>query len=83
MCDWQGLMGGGSWMMGLGMLVVWIIPIGLIVALVWYLNAKRKTPDQSERAIDILEKAYARGDISREEFLAKRDDLVRKNAGPG
>jgi putative membrane protein len=75
MCEWQSWMGGAGGMMGWGMLLVWIIPIGLIIALVWYLITRQKRPEHSERAIDILEKSYARGDISREEFLAKRDDL--------
>lgn len=69
-------------MMGLGMLLVWIIPIGLIVALVVYLGRRNNAPGQSERAIDILEKSYARGEISRDEFLAKRDDLSGKRETP-
>lgn len=64
--------------MGLGMLLVWLIPIGLVAALVVYLINQNKSTPVSERAIDILEKAYARGEISREEFLQKRDDLIGK-----
>jgi len=64
--------------MGLGMLLVWLVPIGLIAALAVYLINQNKSPKTPERAIDILEKAYARGEISREEFLQKRDDLLGK-----
>lgn len=64
--------------MGFGMLLVWLVPIGLIVALVMLVNRRNSSPPQSERAIDIMEKAYARGEISRDEFLAKRNDLSGK-----
>lgn len=66
-------------MMGIGMLLMWFVPIALIVALVVYLlNDRGKTTKPPEQAIDILENAYARGEISREEFLQKRDDLLGK-----
>ncbi len=68
---------GGGLMMGFGMLLVWLIPLGLVLALVLQLmNSQGKTTKPSETAIDILEKAYARGEISREEFLLKKNDLL-------
>lgn len=87
MVQWHGWdWGCGGGMMGFGMLLAWIVPIGLIGALVWlvwYLNRKNTTTSiQSERALDILEKAYARGEISREEFLTKRNDLSGKGETP-
>ena len=66
--------------MGLGMLLMWAVPIGLIVSLMVYLNNQNKSTKAPERAIDILEKAYARSEISREEFIQKRDDLLGKKA---
>lgn len=75
MYGWDWTIGGGL-IMGLGMLLVWIIPIGLIVALVVYLVNQNKSTKATERAIDILERAYAKGEISREEFLQKRSDLL-------
>lgn len=69
---------GGGLIMGLGMLLVWLIPIGLIAALVVYLINQNKSTQAPERALDILERAYARGEISREEFLQKRNDLLSK-----
>ncbi len=74
---WEWTWGEGL-MMGLGMLLMWVVPIALVVALVVYLNNLGKATKQPELAIDILEKAYARGEISREEFLQKRDDLLGK-----
>ncbi len=70
---WEWTLGG--LVMGSGMLLMWVVPIALIVLAMTHFN-KRKTPEPPERAIDILEKAYARGEISREEFLQKRDDLL-------
>ena len=62
--------------MGFGMLLVWLIPIGLIFALVMYLNKQNRTTNQPETAIELLEKAYARGEISRDEFLQKKNDIL-------
>ncbi len=63
-------------MMGFGMILVWLIPLGLIIALVMYLNNQGRTTRQPETAIELLEKAYARGEISRDEFLQKKEDLL-------
>lgn len=79
MCDWNSWSwtdGGGFIMMGFGMILVWLIPLGLIIALVMNLNKQSKSTRQPETAIEILEKTYARGEISRDEFLQKRDDLL-------
>lgn len=66
---------GGGFIMGFGMLLVWLIPLGLIIALVMYLNNQGRTTKQPETAIELLEKAYARGEINRDEFLQKRNDI--------
>ncbi len=74
---------GGGFLMGLGMILVWLIPLGLIISLVIYLNNQSRTTRQPETAIELLEKAYARGEISRDEFLQKREDLLgTKNTLP-
>lgn len=72
--NWDWVYGGGI-IMGLGMLLVWLIPLGLIIVLVMYLNNQGKTTTQHETAIEMLEKAYARGEIGRDEFLQKKEDL--------
>ena len=79
MHGWNGLgwMYDGSFAMGLGMLFTWIIPIGLLIALVVYLAKTGSGTGKSETALEILEKAYARGEIGREEFLQKKHDLQR------
>ena len=68
--------------MGIGMLFFWIIPIGLIAALVVYLLNQGGVAKRPESALEMLEKAYARGDMSREEFLQKKDDLLGKKKLP-
>jgi len=78
---WEWTLGGGF--MGIGMLLMWAVPITLIVALVLYVNNQSRTTRQPETATELLEKAYARGEINREEFLQKREDLLgAKNTLP-
>lgn len=61
--------------MGVGMILVWLIPI-LLIALV-IRNAIGDRNGKPERtSLDILEARYARGEIDREEFLKRRADLT-------
>ena len=79
------MFGGGAGLMfgGLWMLLMWGIPLLVIVALLKYLLGKPRADRSADAAtrktaLDILKEAYARGDISREEYLQKRDDLADK-----
>lgn len=64
----------------LGMIFIWGL---LILGSVWLIkalfsggiNQPREKPEQDEKAIDILNKRYARGEISREEYLEMNKDL--------
>lgn len=71
------------------MLLAWIwmgmlflIPLLVLFSLLKFLFSKhtngRNKEEKAEMAtpLDILKKSYARGEISREEFLQKRDDLI-------
>ncbi len=64
---WGGMMMGG---MGLMMLV----PILLVVLLIYALSPQTNLRDGDD-ARGILERRYARGEISRDEYLRTRDDL--------
>ena len=74
-----GMLFGAFWM-----ILMWGIPLLLIVALLKYLFAKPRDKDGSEvrpeqkTPLDILKETYARGEISRDEYLQKRDDLLEK-----
>ena len=79
--------GGGMLIGGFWMLLMVVIPLLLIFALLKYLFAKSRDSSsradklpQAEKAspLDLLKEAYARGDISREVYLQKRDDLSEK-----
>jgi putative membrane protein len=66
----------GAWGIGMMfmMLVFWgLIIVGLVLGLRWLLTQGRES--RSETALDILRQRYARGEIDREEFEAKKRDL--------
>lgn len=78
----------GFWMWGFNgifMILFWILVILAVAALIRWLALPPGTPSRTERepkeegggshALDILEERYARGEIDREEFLRKREDL--------
>ena len=76
---WLGMLFGAVWM-----ILVLGIPFLLIVALLKYLFVRPRGKDgiearpEQKSPIDILKEAYARGEISRDEFLQKRGDLLEK-----
>jgi putative membrane protein len=82
--DHSWMFGGGMLLGVLWMILIWSIPLLLLFALLKYLFAKsegrNRTPPPQEPAtpLEVLQLAYARGDISREEYLQKRDDLQDK-----
>jgi putative membrane protein len=60
--------------MGWGMTLVWLLPLLLLVLVIlWFIRGRVDKPKRT--ALDILEQRYARGEIDREEFLKRRDDL--------
>lgn len=76
---WEYDMGWGwGWF---GMILFWLVPILLVLFAAKYLyggKAQRGLglrEEGNDRALAILEEKYARGEIGREEFLQKRDDL--------
>lgn len=68
----------GMWGLGmmLMMLVFWVVVIvGIVLAIRWLVSQGRGTRP-ADAALDILRQRYARGDIGREEFEAKKKDLT-------
>ncbi|MBI3432989.1 MAG: SHOCT domain-containing protein [Hydrogenophilales bacterium] len=74
-----GMLFGAFWM-----ILMWGIPLLLIIALLKYLFARPRGEGGSEarpeqkNPLDILKETYARGEIGRDEYLQKRDDLLEK-----
>ncbi|KPV39641.1 electron transporter RnfE [Thiohalorhabdus denitrificans] len=72
----------GFWMWGVGgifMILFWILVILGIAALVRWLavsnGGRPRNEERSHRALEVLEERYARGEIDREEYLQKKEDL--------
>jgi len=67
---------------GLGGMTMWALWILIIVALVWLATSAARRGRDSGRheksALEILEERYARGEIERDEYLQKRNDLAQK-----
>lgn len=68
----------GIW--GIGMMLFmfffWaLVLIGIVLGIRWLLRQGR--PEPGDAALEILRQRYARGEINREEFEAKRKDLAR------
>lgn len=74
MMDWGN---GGFWPVGM---IIWIVIIlGIVVLIGWGLRAlspsNRYDGRRGSAALDALEERYARGEIGRDEYLQKKDDI--------
>ena len=68
-----GVMGG---FMGIGMVIFWGLIIWGIVVLVRGVVPGNHYSGQSDSALEVLKRRYARGEISKEEFEEKKRDLI-------
>lgn len=70
----------GAWMFGgwLMMLLVWLGPFLVLFVGMKYLLHRSDRSRSEKSALDMLDEAYARREISREEYLEKKDDLRKK-----
>lgn len=82
----NGMMGYGfGWMPFMGM-IFWVLILFLIVAAVMAFarpgNTDSRTDSTQRRptALDILEERYARGEINREEYLQKKQDILGRSS---
>jgi len=65
----------GAWGIVMMMLVFWgLVTVGIVLAIRWLMH-QGKEARATDAALDILRQRYARGDISKEEFEAKKRDL--------
>lgn len=66
----------GMWGIGmmLMMLLFWgLVIVGVVIIFRWVLSQGKET--RSDSALEILRQRYARGEINKEEFEAKKKDL--------
>lgn len=66
----------GAWGIGmiLFMLLFWgLVITGIVLAIRWLVSAGKES--RSDAALEILRQRYARGEINRDEFEAKKRDL--------
>jgi len=69
---------GGGWFMPLFMLLFWGLAIWVVVALVRGMrhpSGSASGSSQPDSALEILKKRYTRGEISKEEYEEKRNDI--------
>lgn len=82
--NWMFGGGDGGWMIfgWLWMILIGLVPILVLFALVKYLFNSQKSSEPTKEtrrtARDILDEAYARGELTRDEYLQKCDDLQKK-----
>ncbi len=70
-------LGGWGWMMALNALF-WLLLVVFIVAVVARSSREPRSTrsDQRPRGLDLLEERYARGELARDEFLQKKQDML-------
>ena len=81
---WDSGFGGGMYGFGMGILMV-LFWVGLIALAIWLVRVlfpqvekRSERPSAGEpNAREILDRRYARGEISREEYDLKKDTLAR------
>ena len=67
---------GGAWGIGMMfmMLLFWgLVIVGLVLGIRWLLSQGKEA--RSDSALEILRQRYARGEINKDEFEAKKKDL--------
>lgn len=74
----HGMMGFGFGTGGLAMILFWVVVVVVIVLAVRWLrrdDSGQRGQSRSHAALDVLEERYARGEITRDEFLSMKKDL--------
>lgn len=67
----------GAWGIGMMffMLLFWgLVIVGIVLGIRWLINQGKDS--RSDSALEILRQRYARGEINKEEFEAKKRDLL-------
>ncbi len=77
---YPGFMGGWGWGIG-GPIFQLLVIVLIIAAVVWFVRTTTRSgssPDRehNSRGLDALKERYARGEISRDEYLQKKRDIL-------
>ncbi len=69
-----------GWMMPFGGLLWLLFLVAVVAAIVWLVRGSRQSGETAGRGghsagLDILEARYAKGEIDRNEYLQKKQDL--------
>ena len=75
-----GMMGWGYGVLGVLHMIAWIIIPGLIIAgVIWFVRRRDAYGSLLPRSsgLDVLEERYARDEISRDDYLQKKQDISR------
>jgi putative membrane protein len=65
---------------GYGMMFIWLIfIIFVIVLIIWLINNRKSSGDKNSSALDKLNKRYAAGEISEEEYQKIKKEITRKD----
>ena len=77
MHDWN-MWGGGGMLFGPLAMILWLaVLVAIIVALVRWLGGTGGGAERSGRsARDILDERYARGEIDRDEYVRRKQDIA-------
>ncbi len=73
-----------GWFGGFGMVFMWLFWIGVIALSIWLIASLFPQPKQANNAageptaLEILQRRYARGDVTPEEYAEMRRDLEGK-----
>lgn len=81
MNDMANHMGNFGWGYGFGwvfMILFWgLVIVGIVAIVKWISESSTNTnSNQPKSALDILKERYARGEIEREEYEQKKQDLM-------
>jgi putative membrane protein len=77
-----GMMGGWGYGYGPIHMIVWIVIVAAVIALCAWMMRSVCMPGMHRHVVahspglDVLEQRYARGEINRDEYLQKKQDLV-------
>jgi len=71
-----GMMGyGGGFMSLIPFAFLVLLALGAYYLLKEFMSTDKAVPSQGERALDILKERYARGEITREEYMKMKEEL--------